>query len=97
MAGDKTEHFLPNDTIRIQNSNGNDGYYQVIDSSLFGGNTQIEVDIAIPSSDVSGNLYMEDTYTRDNDILWKFFNEDEIIFNYNWSDYIKITNNINVS
>lgn len=97
VAGDKTEHFLPNDTIRIQNSNGNDGYYQVIDSSLFGGNTQIEVDIAIPSSDVSGNLYMEDTYTRDNDILWKFFNEDEIIFNYNWSDYIKITNNINVS
>lgn len=97
VGGDKTEHFLTNDTVRIQNSNGNDGYYSVVSSVYSLGNTEIVVNESIPTSNVSGNIYMEDDDTKDNEILWKLINEDEIIFNYDWSDYIKITNNINLT
>lgn len=94
ITGDYTSHFLANDTIRVKGSTGNDGYYNVVESFVSGSNTIVKVSSIIPSTIADGNLYMEDTYTRDGDILWKFYTEDNVDFRYGWNDYIKITTNI---
>jgi len=86
IAGDKTQHILVNDTIQVQESTGNDGYYTVVSSTFSGGNTDVVVSQVIPSSVIDGKLYLEDTLTRDGDILWKYFDENEVLFNYGWNN-----------
>ena len=94
VSGDKTSHFLPNDVVRVQSSSGNDGYYNVVSSTISSGNTVVQVSNPIPTSNVGGDLVMEDTLTKDGGILWKYYDMDNILFQYNWNEYIKIKTNV---
>jgi hypothetical protein len=97
IQGNKTSYFLPKDTVRVQSSSGNDGYYSVINSTSYGSTTIVSVNEPVDSATADGFLYSEDGYTKDGEILWEYFNSDEILFNYNWNNYIKITSNIELS
>ena len=37
---------------------------------------------------------MEDTLTKDGGMLWKYYDTDNILFQYNWNEYIKIKTNV---
>lgn len=97
IDGNKTEHFLTNDTVRVQASSFNNGYYSVLGATFNGTNTEIQVEQQIPTNTVDGNIYMEDSLTSDGDILWQMIDEDEVLLRYNWNDYLKIKTNINLS
>ena len=94
VSGDKTSFYLPNDVIHIVGSSGNDGYYNVIQSIISSGDTVIQVNSQIPTNSVSGNVTMEDASTKDGGILWKYYDADNILFQYNWNEYLKIKTNI---
>lgn len=94
VAGNYTQHFLANDTVRVIGSTGNDGYYKILSSNFNGVNTDVYVDSVIPNANANGNLYMEDNLTKDGNILWKYYDSTNVLFNFNWNEYIIIKNNI---
>jgi hypothetical protein len=94
ILGNVSSFYLVNDSIRIQGSNGNDGYYTVSNTVFDGTNTNITVVQPITNSTVQGNIFMQDSYVRDSGILWKMYPVDTTIFDYDWNEYLIITNTI---
>ena len=94
VTGNLTSLYLANDVVRVLGSNDNDGYYNVVTSSLSGGNTVVQVSSAIPTTNVGGSLFMEDTLTKDGGILWKYYDNENISFLYDWDEYLKVTTTI---
>ena len=92
-----TDFFLVHDTVRVVGSNGNDGYYTVSSTTYNGSTSDIVVLEDVDVNSGTGNIYCEDTLTVDGNILWKYYSATDVLFNYKWNNYIKISNDISIS
>ena len=57
IAGDQTSKIAANDKIRVDGSTNNDGIYNVVSSTLNGGNTDIVVTETIQDGTVDGEIW----------------------------------------